>query len=391
MVNVNLFSQLLANFPREIFDKLVKKHQSDKHNKGIKSWTHFVSMLFCHIGGACSVRDISNGLRSTTGNLSHLGVTQVPCKSSLSYINQHRSYELFKDFYQQLLEHLSQKHSFARSGLLQLKRKVYLLDASIMPLCLELFNWAEYSSTKGAVKLHTVLDYDGCLPVFAQLTDGKTHEITIARQIAFPKGSVIVVDRGYVDFKWLNVLDSNGCFFVTRSKSNVAYTVQKDFPIQRGNVNGILADQYIILTSNTAQKEYPKKLRLVRYLDSTTGKEYTFITNNFTWKAKTVADIYKERWHIEVFFKHLKQNLKIKSFVGTSENAVQIQIWTALIAILLLKFLKEKAKYKWHLSNLATFIRLNLFVKIELMKWLDHPFIPKNSTGLTSQLAIFDG
>lgn len=194
MIKVNLFSQILAHVPREKFDKLVKVQQSDKHCKGIKSWTHFVSMLFCHIGGAGSLRDISNGLRSITGNLSHLGVSRVPCKSSLSYINEHRDYELFKNFYYVLLEELMGKHSFAKKQLSQLKRKIYLLDASIIPLCLDMFDWASYrsTSTKGAVKLHAVLDYEGCLPVFAQVTQGSVHEVNTARSFNFPKGSVVV-------------------------------------------------------------------------------------------------------------------------------------------------------------------------------------------------------
>jgi hypothetical protein len=387
MVNVNLFSQLLAHIPREKFDKLVKEHRSDKHSKGINSWTHFVSMLFCHIGGAESVRDISNGLMSTTGNASHLGISRVPSKSSLSYINAHRPFELFRDFYHLLRDHLCSTHSFRRTSLNRLKRKVYLMDASIVPLCLKVFDWASYRSTKGAVKLHTVLDYDGLIPVFADLTEGSRHEVVVAGELIFPRGSVLVFDRGYLDFSWLNDLDSNGCFFVTRAKSNMAYLVEREYETE----GDVISDQDITFKNWKSKKEYPGKMRLVKYLDSTTGEEYAFLTNNRTWVAKTVADIYKERWHIETFFKHLKQNLRIRSFVGTSQNAVQIQIWTALTAILLLKYLKEKAKYNWHLSNLVTFIRLNLFVKISLHEWLNAPFYVPDKKKLNAQLNIFDG
>jgi len=200
------------------------------------------------------------------------------------------------------------------------------------------------------------------------------HEINVAKKLSFPAGSVVVMDRGYVDYGWLRVLDSSRCLFVTRAKTNMAYQVVEDNTEKNGENAFILADQLIALTTPQASRDYPEKLRLVVYLDSRSGREYTFITNNLHWKAQTVADIYRERWQIEVFFKHIKQNLKIKSFVGTSENAVKIQLWTALIAVLLLKFLKEKARYKWHLSNLVSFIRLNLFVKIGLNKWLDNPF-----------------
>jgi len=391
MVKVNLFSQILAHISRENFNKLVSKHQSDKHSKGLKSWTHLVSMLFCQIGGAGSVRDISNGLSSTTGNLSHLGIARVPCKSSLSYMNSQRSYKLFRDFYFQLLSQLTSQHSFAKKGLLQLKRKIFLVDGSIIPLCLDVFDWATYRRCKGAVKLHAVLDYEGCLPVFAQITEGNVHEVKIAQSMIFPKGSVIVADRGYLDYRWLNVLDSRGCFFVTRAKSNMAFDVHQQFGVNGLKPDGVIEEQHVSLRNHIAKKHYPGKLRLIRYLDSITGKEYLFLTNNFNWKAKTVADIYKERWHIEVFFKQIKQHMKIKSFAGTSQNAVQIQIWTAMTAILLIKFLKEKAKYLWHLSNLVTFIRLNLFVKIDLQKWLDHPFYITNQQNENAQISIFDG
>ena len=370
MVKISLFSQMLSLIPRDKFERLVAKHASDKHQKGINSWTHLVAMLFCHVGGAASVRDISNGLTSTTGNLSHMGIDRVPSKSSLSYINRSRTPELFKAVYYMLLDHLSSSHKFSRSGLSRLRRKIFLADASIIPLCLKVFDWACYRSQKGAVKLHTVLDYDGLLPVFVKLTDAKTHEIKVAKEMSFPKGSVVVVDRGYLDFSWLKVLDSRGCFFVTRAKSNMAYEVKEQYDVE----GGVLEDEDIYLTAYNSKKEYGSLLRRVHFLDSTTAKEYVFLTNNRHWDAQTVADIYKERWAIEVFFKQIKSHMRIKSFVGTSENAVLIQIWTAMIAMLLFKYLKEKAQYDWHLSNMVTFIRLNLFVKIELMKWLNNPF-----------------
>lgn len=200
-----------------------------------------------------------------------------------------------------------------------------------------------------------------------------------------------MADRGYVDYHWLKVLDSRGCFFVTRAKTNMAVHVHQRFEVNGLKSDGVLEEQHVTLKNYKAKKNYPDKLRLIRYLDSITGKEYVFVTNNFSWKAKTVADIYKERWNIEVFFKQIKQHMKIKSFVGTSENAVQIQIWTAMTAILLMKFLKEKAKYDWHLSNLVTFIRLNLFVKIDLQQWLDNPFTTRNQQYENIQLSIFDG
>src|SRR5690606_7355615 len=318
MVNINVFSQILGLVDRDIFNKLVQKYQCDKHHKGINSWTHFVSMLFCHLSSADSVRDISNGLRSTTGNMSHMGISRTPSKSNLSYINKHRDHRLFRDLYYKLLEHLWNRNSPRRAELNRLKRKVFLMDATIILLCLSVFDWAKFRSAKGAVKLHTILDYDGCMPSFVHITDGKQHESKIAKTISFPKGCVLVVDRGYVDYAWMNVLYSKRCFFVTRSKSNMKYTVVRSFQSEALKNSGVLQDQIIELDGDAKKHYQGKKMRLVRFWDSINNAEYEFLTNNLTWKASTVAALYKERWEIETFFKHLKQRLKVSSFVGTS-------------------------------------------------------------------------
>lgn len=389
MVNINVFSQILGLVDRTIFNRLVDLYRSDKHHKGINSWTHLVSMLFCHLSSADSVRDISNGLRSTTGNMSHMGISRVPSKSSLSYMNAHRDHALFRDLYYALLDRLWKDHPHQRAELRQLKRKILLMDATVIPLCLSVFDWAKFRSAKGAVKLHTILDYDGCMPSFVHITEGKRHESKVAKSISFPKGCVVVVDRAYVDYSWMNVLDSNSCFFVTRSKSNMNYTVVKSFQSDIMKQHGILEDQVIELLGDSGKKYGGKKMRLVRVWDSTKKVAYEFLTNNLAWKPATVAALYKERWEIETFFKHLKQRLKVNSFVGTSENAVYIQIWTALIGILLFKYIQKKAKYEWNLSNLVNFIRLNIFVKIDLWKWADDPFFSGKPPDKKGQLSIF--
>lgn len=379
MVNINVFSQILGLIDRDIFGRLVQQYQSDKHHKG----------LFCHLSSADSVRDISNGLRSTTGNMSHMGISRTPSKSNLSYMNAHRDHGLFRDLYYKLLDHLWQHHPHKRTELRRLQRKVFLMDATIIPLCLSVFDWAKFRSAKGAVKLHTVLDYDGCMPSFVHITDGKQHESKIAKSMSFPKGCVVVVDRGYVDYAWMNVLDSTGCFFVTRAKSNMKYTLVKTVKGEELRAGGILEDQLVELGGLANQRYAGKKMRLVRVWDSTKNVEYEFLTNNFSWKPATVAALYKERWEIETFFKHLKQRLKVTSFVGTSENAVYIQIWTALIGILLFKYIQKKAKYDWNLSNLVNFIRLNIFVKIDLWKWADDPFISGKPPDKKGQYVLF--
>lgn len=390
MVKLNLFSQIVHLLPKEIFNSIVKKYDSDKYNKGIDSWTHLISMLFCQLGHADSVRDISNGLRSITGNINHLGCKQAPSKSSVSYVNQHRTSKIFEEFYYALFQHLSGLAKFSRPALKKIKRKVYLLDASIISLSLSLYDWAKFRTTKGAVKMHMLLDYDGCLPTFVDLTNGKVHEIQMARKMNFQPNSILVFDMGYYDFAWWRNLDSMNIHFVTRAKDNFQYEVVEDFDISGEKDKNVLQDSNIRIKAYKGKNDYPKNLRLVRYWDEENKNELVFLTNNFYWTASTVALIYKQRWFIESFFKMIKQNLKIKSFVGTSENAVQIQIWTALITILLMTFLKVRAKYKWNMSNLITFIRLNLFVKIDLWSWIDEPFIrPKPHKN--HQLSLFSG
>jgi len=375
-IKVSLFSQILGLIDRNIFYTIVKKYKSDKYSKGINSWTHIVSMLFMQLANANSLRDISNGLRSATGNLNHLGIKKAPSKSTLSYINEHRTYKIFMDLYFKLLERyepsLQRRRKYAR----RIKRQIFIMDASIIPLCLSLFDWAKYRTTKGAFKLHAVLDYNTGLPNYAIMTDGKTHDVTTAKDTYFPSGSVLVIDRAYVDYEWLYVLDSSDVFFVTRLKSNADIEIIESF-LTNDKHEHILSDQDIKLTGFYTSKKYPKNLRIVKVYDKENDQMLILLTNNLSWTADTVSQLYKARWAVEVFFKHLKQLFKVKTFVGTSANAVRIQMWSSMIVILLFKYLKNKAKYKWHLSNLVTFFRINLFVKIDLWKWVNNPIIIK--------------
>ena len=377
MINISLFSQVLQLIDRGIVKDIVKTHESDKHSKGINSWTHIVSMLFMHLANANSNRDISNGLRSATGNLSHLGVTRAPSKSSMSYINANRNYEVFKDLYFALLEKLEPSLHRRKKYARRLKRQIFIMDASVIPLCLGLFDWAKFRTKKGAIKLHAVLNYNTGLPSYAVISEGKVHDSVAAKQTVFPASSVLVVDRAYVDFGWLNDLDSSGVFFVTRLKSNAKIEVLESF-LTKDKDEHILSDEDIALTGFYTSQKYPKKLRIVRVYDEVNDKTLILLTNNMSWTADTISQLYKARWDVEVFFKQLKQLFKVKTFVGTSPNAVRIQMWTSLIAILLLNYLKRKAEYKWNLSNLVNFLRINLFVKIDLWKWINNPIIKLN-------------
>lgn len=373
MANITLFSQIISKLDRSKFNKIAKVKQTDKHCKGYSSWTHLVSMLFCHFAKSQSVRDISNGLRSATGNLNHLGIDKAPSKSSISYQNKHRNHELFKEYYFQLLESLGQHPKFKQVKF-RIKSKIFLLDSTTISLCLSLFDWAKYKTAKGAVKMHTLLDFDGNLPAYVNITDGKTADNKGANDIPLLKGSVIVADRFYNDFPLLNVWDSKGVFFVIRHKENLQFETLKENDLPENRHQHILKDEVICLKNEFSKSKYPSKLRRVSVWDEENQQVIELITNQFTWSPNTIGELYKSRWQVEIFFRDIKQLLHIKSFIGTSENAVMIQIWTALITILILKALKAQSQFGWYLSNLVAFIRLNLFVKIDLQLWLNKPF-----------------
>ena len=365
----SLFSQLLQQFPRWEFAKLVREHQAEKHAKGLSCWEQFVAMLFCQLAQAKSLREICGGLRCCVGKLKHLGVEKAPPRSTLSYANQHRPWELYRDLFYLFLDRC---RVFAPQKKFRFKNKLLSLDATVIVLCLHLFPWAEFRRTKGAVKLHLLLDHDGYLPTYALLTEGKRHEVRVARQLAFAPESIVVLDRGYNDYALFGSWCAKRVWFVTRLKANLSYVVVERYAVPpRGN---ILADEQILLSSAQAQRDCPYLLRRVVVWNEKNQEAIVLLTNHPRFAASTIAAIYKDRWQIEIFFKTLKQNLKVKTFVGTSENALQIQIWTALLALLLLKFLQFRARLGWSLSNLAALLRWNLFTYRELWAWLDNPF-----------------
>jgi hypothetical protein len=369
--NTSLFSQILQVIPRSTFARLVRETKSERDSKGFSSWAQCVAMLFCQFAQAKSLREISDGLRVTCGKLNHLRLTEAPAKSTLAYANAHRPYVLYERLFQELLR---QAHGLrpGKKRKFRFKNPLYSVDASTIDLCLSLFPWATFRRTKGAVKLHLVLDHDGYLPAFAVITDGKRHEVTIARQFAFPKGSIIVMDRGYCDYALFYTWHQAGYSFVTRLKENAAYEVVQEFtPPERGNIR---ADQLIRFTGPTTSKRCPIVLRRVVVWDPVQEREIVLLTNNLKLGATTIAAIYKDRWEIELFFKALKQHLKVKTFVGTSANALKLQIWTALITILLLKILQFRSCFGWHMCQLVALLRLNLFTHRDLWAWLDDPF-----------------
>ena len=329
-------------------------------------------MLFCQLGRAHTLREICGGLASCEGKLKHLGVWEAPKKSTLAYANEHRPWELYQTVFEQLLEKC--QSTVAEAGWkkkFRFKNKLRSLDSSTIDLCLSLFDWAKFRRTKGAVKLHLLLDHDGYLPRYAVITDGKKSDITVARTMKFAPGTVLVMDRGYNDYDWFAELTDQGVFFVTRMKDNAAYgVVEKRKTPEKGHV---VSDEVIFFYSMAkAGKTY--FFRRIEVCDEEQQKALVFLTNHLEFGATTIAAIYKDRWKVELFFKAIKQNLKIKTFLGTSANAVHTQIWTALIAMLVLRYLQLKSTFGWSLSNLAALLRHQLFVYRDLFAWLNDPF-----------------
>lgn len=366
----SMFSQILQLFPRLEFQDDVKKVQAERHARGFSSWAQFVSMLFCQLGRAHSLREISGGLRCCEGKLKHLGII-APNKSTLAYANHHRPWELYERVFMRLLARC-QAQVAGRRKKFRFKNRLVSLDSSVIDVCLSAFDWAKFRRTKGAIKLHLLLDHDGYLPSFAVITEGKVADVRVDQTLHIEPGTIIVDDRGYNDFGLFGKWTTQGVYFVTRMKERTRYKVVHRWVVpERGNV---LKDQIIRLTGQTAEEKCPHLLRRIEFYDPDQDRILVFLTNHMDLASTTIAAIYKDRWQIELFFKALKQNLKIKTFVGTSANAVKTQIWTALIAMLLLRYLQLRSKFSWSLSNLVALLRLNLFTHRDLWAWMDAPF-----------------
>jgi len=369
----SLFNQLLRHFPRAEFAALVRKHDAERGAKGFTCWRQLVAMLFCQMAHADSLREICNGLACSLGKLVHLGIGVAPNKSTLSYANKHRPAKLYEElFYTALGRFRDERGLGVRKQRFRFKNKLLSLDSTTISLCLEIFPWAKFRRAKGGVKAHVLLDHDDYLPRYVLITEARRSDVKMADAFPLNRESIVVMDRGYNDYALFGKWTDQGIHFVTRLKDNAAYEVLEECPVPANR--NIRSDQLIRFTGEKAQKDCPSLLRRVVAWDPVNEREIVLLTNLQEFGATTIAAIYKDRWEIELFFKALKQNLKVKTFVGTSENALRIQIWTALIAILLLKWLHHLSKAKWSLSNLASMLRMNLFTYRDLTAWLDDPF-----------------
>jgi len=372
-----ILSQILKLVPRHEFESLANQHHSGRSFRTASRWSQFVTMSIAQLSGRRSLRDVVENVSAQQHRLYHLGSTKLS-RSNLSRINENKPYQLYEALFAKLLNRCQKQapgHGF------RFKNELYSLDATTIDLCLSLFPWAEFRKTKGAVKLHVGMNHKGNLPEFVALTNGKRHEVNEGKRLDFPKGSIVAIDRGYTDYKWYKQLSDKGIYFVCRLKSNATVRVVERFKVNRGN--GLTSDQRVEFTGHYASKDCPIALRRIGYRDAETGKHYVFLTNNFKLSACTIAKIYKARWQIEIFFKWIKQNLQIKSFMGTSKNAVMTQIWIALCVYLLMAYLKFTSKTDKSMQQILRLLQFNLFEKWSLIdlitgryreKFSDHDF-----------------
>ena len=373
----SIFSQTLQLISRLEFESAVRKQGAERPARGFSCWGQFIAMLFGQLGNAKSLREICGGLAASEGKLRHLGLPQAPARATLAYANKHRPWQLYRTVFDQLLAKCqslaASQPGTRKKKKFRFKNPLMSLDASVIDLCATMFDWAKFRLTKGAVKLHLLLDHDGYLPSFAVITEGKKHEVRVARQMRFTPGTILVFDRGYTDYEWFVSLIKQGVYFVTRLKENADYGVVEELTVPQRR--GVLRDQ-VIFFYKLAQAGTDAYFRRIEFYDEERDRVLVFLTSHRELAAATIAAVYKERWQIELFFRALKQSLRVKTFVGTSAQALKTQLWTALIAMLLVKYLQLKSIFGWSLSNLVALLRQQLFVYRDLWVWIDNPFQP---------------
>jgi len=383
-----VFAQFLALLPRYEFQRIVNKYQGDYRTKRFKCWHQMAAMIFAQIRQEDSLRDIDMALNAHAVKLYHIGIEQCP-KSTLADANERRNYRIYEDFAKSLMQRA--RREYAQTELaMEVDNAVYALDASTIDLTLSLFPWAKFRQTKGAVKLHAMLDLRGNIPAFLYITDGKVHDIKATPQVPIEPDGIYVVDRAYIDFDWLWSIEQKRAFFVSRLKRSIKWTRIVSHPVDKSL--GLRSDQEILLFSKKSRAKYPKRMRKISFRDETKNRTLVFLSNNFVLPSETIAALYKARWEIELFFKWIKQNLKVKSFYGTSPNAVKTQIWIAMIVYLVLAILKERYQLGNSLSQLLHFLEVNLLErKLLISIFQPNPrkvYIPENIQH--KQLKLFD-
>jgi len=384
-----IYNQLLHLIPRHKFESLVKTYNGDYYVKYFTSWQQFITLLYAQIRNKDSLRDIITSLNVQVSIWYHIGLKKI-CRSTLSDANNRREYRIFEGIFYELLSRckdITPKHKF------KFKNPLYTLDSTVIDLCLSLFPWAKFRKTKGALKLHYLYDHSGAIPTFLVITDARQQDIKVAREENIPllSDSILSIDRAYIDFKWLYLLGKKKVFFVIRLRKNIKYEIIGQHKVEEMNKKmGVLEDLIIKIGTKEKRKDYPDDLRLVRFKDEETKREFIFLTNNFKLSPYTIAQIYKARWQIELFFKWIKQNLKIKSFLGVSKNAVLTQIWIAMCYYLLLSYIKYQTKYRYSLLELTRILQEVIFIRVSLVDILSlNSYTIHKIRDPVSQLALF--
>ncbi len=382
-----IFSELISHLPQKEFQKCVARYDDDSQPRTFSHWDQYLTMAFAQLTYRESLRDIEACLRSVTGKLYHLGIRSRVARTTLADANESRDWRIFADFAQVLIRIARPLYAADPIGV-DLDHSLYALDSTTIDLCLSLFPWAKFRRHKGAVKMHTLLDLHGNIPTFISITSGKVHDVNILDEIAPEAGAFYVMDRGYVDFERLYVFTLSAAFFVVRTKSNVLLDRRYSHPVDK--TTGVRSDHTVILTAISSVKAYPEQLRRVSYLDVKTRKRFKFLTNNFTLPAVTIARIYKSRWQVELFFRWVKQHLRIKAFYGTSENAVKTQIWIAVSVYVLVAIVRKRLALEASLYQILQILSVTLFEKTPILQAIDVANSENAPIDISNQLILFD-
>jgi hypothetical protein len=382
-----VFSQLIQHLPEKEFQKCVARHHGDSNFRGFSCWDQLLAMAFAQLTYRESLRDIESCLRALQSKLYHMGFRGKVSRSTLADANESHDWRIFADFAQGLIATARPLHACDLMGV-DLHQSLYALDSTTIDLCLSLFPWAKFRQRKAAVKMHTLLDLHGNIPTFIRVTSGAVHDVNILDEIMPEAGAFYVMDRAYIDFQRLFVFTLSSAFFVVRTKSNVLLERRYSHPVDKST--GVLSDQTVILSSVESATAYPDPLRKVSYFDAERNKRLKFLTNNFTLPARTIADIYRQRWQVELFFKWIKQHLRIKAFYGTSENAVKTQIWIAVSIYVLVAIVRKRLELEASLYQILQILSLTLSEKTPILCALQALDAGTDSAENVNQLILFD-
>jgi IS4 transposase len=381
-----VFSQVMDHLPLHTFGRYVQRYQGNRHVKRFSCLDQYLCMAFAQLTYRESLRDIEACLRAQQSKLYHMGIRAKVSRSTLADANDRRDWRIYAEFAQALITIARKLYADEELGV-ELDNTVFALDATTIDLCLSIFSWAHFRRTKAAVKLHTLLDLRGSIPTFIHISDGKLHDVNVLDILLPEPGAFYVMDRGYMDFERLYALNTNCAFFVTRAKSNTRYRRRYSLPVDKST--GVLCDQTIVLTGVKTAVDYPQPLRRIKYHDAQTAKTFNFLTNNFVVPALTVAELYRYRWKVELFFKWIKQHLRIKSFYGTSENAVKTQIWIAVSVYVLVAIIKKRLKIEASLYTILQLLSITIFEKMSLSQMLRADNCKRQHLETNNQLNLF--